>query len=238
MFLADVHSHILYGVDDGAKSKSVMLKMLDNAYANGVRVICVTPHYNPELFEYNPKGEEEAYNTLLEYSKERYPDLKLYRWNEIYVFSGVPSFLTENKREFIAGGNNVLVEFSVNVTLRDITETVLGMTSLGYKAVLAHVERYKNLTKKNILQLKQMGAIITVNAESIIGLNGWAAARYVKGLIKRGLASIVSSDAHVPEAYDNYSKAHKIILKRYGEAVAESLFWSNANNLFIKESIK
>ncbi len=236
MFLADVHSHILYGVDDGAKNKSVMLKMLDNAYANGVRVICVTPHYNPELFEYNPKGEEKAFNELVEYSKEKYPDLRLYKWNEIYVFSGVPSFLIENKRKFVAGNNKVLLEFSVNVTFHDMAETVLGMTSLGYKSVLAHVERYKNITKKKLLQLKQMGAIITVNAESVIGINGWSTSRFVKSLIKRGLASIVSSDAHVSAAYDSFSEAYRMVLKKYGEAVAEPLFWSNANNLFIKEN--
>ena len=236
MFLADVHSHILYGVDDGAKNKSVMLKMLDNAYANGVRVICVTPHYNPELFEYNPKGEEKAFSELLGYSKEKYPDLRLYRWNEVYVFSGVPSFLIENKREFIAGSNNVLIEFSVNVTFQDISETILGMTSLGYKSVLAHVERYKNITRKNVSQLKQMGAVITVNAESVIGINGWTAARFVKGLIKRGLVSIVSSDAHTSEAYDSFSEAYRLVLKKHGDAVAEPLFWSNANNLFIKET--
>lgn len=236
MFLADVHSHILYGVDDGAKNKSVMLKMLDNAYANGVRTICVTPHYNPELFEYNPKGEEKAYNELLEYSKEKYPDLRLCRWNEVYVFSGVPSFLIENKREFVAGSNNVLIEFSVSVTFQDIADTVHGMTSLGYKSVLAHVERYKNITKKNVAQLKQLGAIITVNAESVMGYNGWSTARFVKGLIKRGAVNIVSSDAHAPEAYSCFSEAYKLILKKYGEAVAEPLFWSNANNLFIKET--
>lgn len=236
MFLADVHSHILYGVDDGAKNKSVMLKMLDNAYANGVRVICVTPHYNPELFEYNPNGEEKAYNDLLEYSKEKYPDLRLYRWNEVYVFSGVPSFLIENKREFVAGSNNVLIEFSVSATFQDIADTVHGMMSLGYKSVLAHVERYKNITKRNVAQLKQMGAVITVNAESVMGYNGWSTARFVKGLIKRGAVNIVSSDAHSLDAYNCFSEAYKLVLKKYGEAVAEPLFWSNANNLFIKET--
>ncbi len=236
MFLADIHSHILYGVDDGAKNKSDMLKMLDNAYANGVRAICVTPHYNPELFEYNPKGEEKAYSALLEYSKEKYPDLKLYRWNEVYVFSGVPSFLIENKREFIAGSNKILVEFSINATFQDIAETVLGMTSLGYKSVLAHVERYKNITKKHVEQLKEMGAVITVNAESVIGINGWSARRFTRKLIKCGLVNIVSSDAHAPEAYGSFAEAHRVVLKKYGEAAAELLFWSNANNLFIKEN--
>lgn len=236
MLLADVHSHILYGVDDGAKNRAVMFRMLDNAYSNGVRAICVTPHYNPELFDYNPKGEDIAFEELLEYSKKKYPDLRLYRWNEVYVFAGVPSFISENIGGFIADNNKSLIEFPVNISFQDIRDTVSGIVSLGFQAVLAHVERYKKLTVKNIMQLRLMGAVITVNAESLIGKTTWREKRVTRKLVKYGLVNIVSSDAHVPGAYDSFAEAYRFVLDKYGEEAADLLFWSNANNLFIKET--
>ena len=236
MFLADVHSHILYGVDDGAKSKAVMYQMLDSAYSNGVRALCVTPHYNPELFDYNPEAEDKAFEELTAYSKEKYPDLMLHRWNEVYVFSGIPSFVNESRRGLFATNKKLLVEFSVNATLPDIAETVSGLTSLGYESVLAHIERYKKINLKNVAQLRSLGATVTVNAESVIGKNGWRTKLRVGRLIKRGLASIVSSDAHIPSAYESFSQAYKLVLDKHGEAVAAQLFWLNANKLFIKEN--
>lgn len=235
MFLADVHSHILYGVDDGAKSKAVMLQMLDSAYANGVRALCVTPHYNPELFDYVPEEEDKAFEELAAYAKEKYPDLALYRWNEVYVFSGVPSYVTESRRGIFSANKKLLVEFSVNTTLSDIVETVSGLTSLGYESVLAHIERYRRISVKNVAALKSIGATVTVNAESVVGKNGWQVKRHVAKLIKRGLVNIVSSDAHAPRGYEVFAEAHKFVLDKYGEAVAEQLFWINSNKLFIKE---
>lgn len=236
MFLADVHSHILYGVDDGARSKTVMYRMLDSAYANGVRLLCVTPHFNPELFDYSPEAEDKAYEELLAYSKEKYPDMALYRGNEVYVFSGVPSYISEGRRGLFVSHKKLLVEFSVNTTLPDIAETVSGLTSLGYESVLAHVERYKRITVRNVSALRKIGATVTVNAESIIGKNGWKTKLSVGRLIKRGLVNIVSSDAHSPRAYESFSQAYNYVLKKYGETVAEQLFWTNANMLFIKET--
>ena len=46
----DLHSHMLCGVDDGAGSPEEMFAMLEMAYEDGVRAICLTPHYSPYLF--------------------------------------------------------------------------------------------------------------------------------------------------------------------------------------------
>ena len=235
MVLADVHSHILYGVDDGAKSKEDSFAMLDSAYKSGVRVAFATPHYDPELFKYDPSGEERAFNELTLYSKEKYPDLRLYKGNEIYVYSGAPSILSEGKGTVEKAGM-VLIEFSADVTSYGIVEAMLEIKALGYGVIIAHVERYKSLTVEEIAMLKDRGAVITVNASSVIGKNGGGEKRMSRRLIEYGIADAVASDAHASSEYGYLAKAYGYVLKKYGSPMAERLFWSNVNNLIIKES--
>ena len=47
MIFADIHIHALYGVDDGARNKIMMFKMIDAAYKDCTRVMCLTPHFHP-----------------------------------------------------------------------------------------------------------------------------------------------------------------------------------------------
>src|ERR1700759_5441040 len=44
----DIHSHVLYGIDDGAKKLEDSLGMLEMAAANGTVAIVGTPHANGE----------------------------------------------------------------------------------------------------------------------------------------------------------------------------------------------
>ena len=50
MALADIHIHLLFGVDDGAKDEDEMHAILDAAYQAGTRVLCCTPHFHPGYF--------------------------------------------------------------------------------------------------------------------------------------------------------------------------------------------
>ena len=48
MFYTDIHTHLLCHVDDGAESTAMMQEMLDVAYRDGTRTLCLTPHYDPK----------------------------------------------------------------------------------------------------------------------------------------------------------------------------------------------
>lgn len=49
MFFTDIHIHALYGVDDGAKTEAEMQAIVDASYADGIRTLCVTPHFHPGI---------------------------------------------------------------------------------------------------------------------------------------------------------------------------------------------
>ena len=66
----DLHSHMLYGVDDGAKNREMMFAMLEMAYADGTRALCLTPHYSPYLFGDTYAQSERAFRILQDYVAE------------------------------------------------------------------------------------------------------------------------------------------------------------------------
>ena len=82
MQFSDIHIHALCDCDDGAKSLEQMYKMIDAAYVDGTRYICLTPHYNPGYFGENTENVNKSFELLLEYAK-KYPDLQIILGNEL-----------------------------------------------------------------------------------------------------------------------------------------------------------
>mgnify|MGYP000379279361 CR=1 FL=1 len=67
MGLADIHIHLLFGVDDGAKDEDEMHAILDAAYQAGTRVFCCTPHFHPGYFGDNYDKVNAAFKRLSSY---------------------------------------------------------------------------------------------------------------------------------------------------------------------------
>ena len=49
--MVDLHSHIIFGVDDGSKSKDMTINMLKQAVEGGTKKLVLTPHYLPGYYE-------------------------------------------------------------------------------------------------------------------------------------------------------------------------------------------
>lgn len=70
----DIHSHILAKVDDGAETFEMSCRMLDMAYEEGIRHLCVTPHYNRHNADdaERPKKVMRAFRALELYAKKQF----------------------------------------------------------------------------------------------------------------------------------------------------------------------
>jgi protein-tyrosine phosphatase len=58
---SDIHMHLLFGTDDGAKTVEDMYEMVDASYACGTRFICATPHFYPGYFGDNRETSKTAF---------------------------------------------------------------------------------------------------------------------------------------------------------------------------------
>ena len=83
----DLHCHILYGTDDGPETKQEMLEMLECAYSNGIRTICVTPHFNFSFYGDNVASADKAYGELKLEAAQRHPDMAIYAATKCAVMS-------------------------------------------------------------------------------------------------------------------------------------------------------
>ena len=95
MTFFDMHCHMLYGVDDGAASPEMMTQMLETAYADGTRSICLTPHYSPYMFGNTSEKVGVVFEELKAYAERQHPDMNLYLGNELGYFGGCERALNE-----------------------------------------------------------------------------------------------------------------------------------------------
>ncbi len=227
----DLHSHMLSEVDDGATNQEVMFSMLEMAYADGVRALCLTPHYSPYLFGETYHKSERSFAVLAQYVAERHPDLQLFLGHELGYHAGCINALHEGKCRTINGSRYVLVDFPEKVNFFELSNAMNQLRSMGFCPILAHAERYRCLFSKFkwVRSFVDEGGIIQINASSANGSWGTLAKMQWKRLVKEGLVHIVSSDGHNMTTRQPKISVCMEQLKKYcdRETIAD-LVWNNA----------
>ena len=100
----------------------------------------------------------------------------------------------------------------------------------GYTPIIAHIERYEYVGIEEANDIVEAGGLIQVNASSVIGKHGGKIKKKVKKLIKNNLVSFIASDIHSNRK--NYMlKTYNYIQKKYGEKMANELFFINASKM-------
>ena len=96
--MIDIHSHILPGIDDGAKTLSHSLDVIKEAVNNGVTDIIATPHYVNETIYVSPRVENvKLLAKLRAAAKAEGIPVNLYLGNEIYIDNNIPELLKTKK---------------------------------------------------------------------------------------------------------------------------------------------
>lgn len=236
--LYDIHNHILWGVDDGARDKVMSLKMIDMAYEQGIRGIILTPHYNKRIWDISREEIIKKYNELKKDVDNMYPDMRLYVGNELYYSSSMEDYSDVIR---MADSRYILVEFSVETEYKKMCEAVMKLIGNGCIPIIAHAERYECLLKKPELvdELVELGAYIQINAKSIEGDNGRRQKDLSKKLLKRHIVHFVATDAHrdkhrVPQIRG----AFLYVKKKYGEEYARKIFVDNPKSIIRNEYIE
>lgn len=234
MVFADIHSHSLFGVDDGAKTEEDMQAMLDAAYADGTRYLCVTPHFHLGYFGNNIKERDKAFSNAEKYVNIRYPDMRLCLGNELRYSRECVSWLEDGLCLTLNGTNHVLVDFSEVERAKTIVDGVNRLLNAGYTPVLAHAERYGELSfnLREIQGFRQDGVVIQVDSQSLLGGFGQAVKRRAKAILRHGYADFVSTDAHsLRRRPPEMSGAFQYIERKYGRTYGERLCRDNALEL-------
>lgn len=232
MFFSDIHSHLLCGVDDGAKNYEEMTAMADAAYKDGVRLICATPHCCPDWFGNNREKAEKAFDELKNYCKEKYPDLRLILGSELYYGGDGIMWLKNGLCKSMGKTKYVLTEFGVDEAESAIEKSVHELFNMGYIPIIAHAERYSKLSFGKIEEFHKNGVLVQVNCADPKKIPFFEKRRLMK-LLSEGIADLASTDAHDschrPPIMSGF---YKWVSQKYGEEYSDGIFRMNAMKIF------
>lgn len=221
----DIHSHFLYGVDDGAKTIEVMEAMLDSAYSDGIRRLVATPHVTPGMEPFDKELLQSRLDDAKEYCSKMGYDIELHLGAENLYTPAFAGYAERN--ELISLGNSpyLLVEFIPNAALDEIWDAVDIISSEGYVPVLAHIERYKCFNFKEAKKLKnEYEVVFQMNCNTVVEDKGFFGNRKIEKFLKSGLISCLACDAHdCHRRRYNMHKAYEVLRNKYGAKFADNI---------------
>lgn len=254
--LADIHSHLIPFVDDGASDMEDAKRLILEEYMQGVRFLVLTPHLRYGYFDTPISDVQRHFEALMKWVAESdLKDLKIYLSREYHCDKRFEALLDgylegsrtisyegkayEPQKEIISFGRKkcILLEFSNG--LRDANELesfVVKAINAGLSPVIAHAERYQVIQKDiHVLdEIKALGAYVQVNSDALLGLEGKDTCSTARKLVTEKIADIVSSDSHdLDQRKPRLDRCFKYLKKKFGEEEALSLMRDKANQLII-----
>lgn len=220
--LIDIHSHIIYGVDDGSKNIDESIKMLHLASKIGIKVIVATPHFHEHIL--NPEKTYNNFYILQEKAKNTGIDLKM--GFEITLNPILLNAINLVIKHTINETQYILVDFPGFTFHQQSRELLKLLQKNRLKPIVAHPERNKwnSQNRKIINEIKDSGCLIQVNAGSIMGLYGKTAKKAAGYLLRKNIVDIVASDAHEVKYYSWYEKARQVVIKWTDEEYTHKIF--------------
>lgn len=196
----DLHSHILFGLDDGAADLGEALDIARAAVADGIAVIAATPHVRDEYPTTPDEMERRVADVQAGLAAEDIP-LRVVGGGEIAV-DWLDRFDDEELRRFGLGGSRyVLVETPYVGWPLDFAERLFALRTRGFRPVLAHPERSSEVQgAPELLQpLVAAGTLVQLTAASVDGRVGKRAQETSLRLLSLECAHLVASDAHAAD---------------------------------------
>ncbi len=234
--MIDIHSHILYGVDDGASSADLSSAMLDDAARQGITDMIATPHYRSGMFPYHLGTVLRRYEETARIAASK--GIRLYLGCEYHADTDMVNKLRSRRVATLAGSDYVLTEFSYSSTYINVRNTLEELISCGFIPVMAHVERYGIVQDDPdiLVQFKEMGSLIQINTNSVLGLDGHGIKRAARKILKKDLADIVASDCHdMKDRRSHMLECREYIEKKFGRSTARRLFERNPGMILPEE---
>ena len=243
--MIDIHSHIIFDVDDGPKTLEDSRRLLEESYRQGVRTIISTSHRRKGMFETPEEKIAANFKQVQELAKQVADDLTVLYGAEIYYTSDILKKLEEGTFPSLGGTKYVLIEFSMSTPYKDIHSALGNVIRLGMTPVVAHIERYHCLEndEDRVSELINMGCYMQVNSSNVLkprlfGDRYKFMKKRVQFFLERDLVHFVASDMHNLDDRPPYmQKAYQIVAKKYGAERAEELFKTNQEILLSNEFI-
>jgi tyrosine-protein phosphatase YwqE len=224
----DIHSHLLWGIDDGARTFEDTLRLTKTLQGFGISQLITTPHIIEHVWDNSSELiKAKKADTQMELRKHQI-EIPFHAAAE-YMMDDHFVQLFKNGDLLTLKDNYVLVEMSYINPPIQLYSILFDLQVAGYIPVLAHPERYLFYHQNfgEYLKLKRAGCLFQLNLLSVVGYYGEEIAKIAEKLLQQGMYSFVGSDVH----HDNHVAAfkQKVKLKDLAplkEAIANNQFFS------------
>lgn len=237
--MIDIHSHVLPGIDDGAKSIDKTLEMLQIAEKNGIKKVVATPHFYRGYYENNYEDICKLIEEVNIKAKEIEIDVEIFPGQEVFLDNHTLELFKEGIIKGINGTKYMLIEFPMETLPKNALDIIYELRIQGIVPIIAHPERYKYIIEKPSLinEFIDEKCLFQINSGSIEGTFGSKVKKTAEILVSHGICDFIASDAHSTNVRCPKLKEALEISNNFNLDF-KSKFITNTNKLLSNEEIK
>lgn len=194
--MIDMHTHILYGVDDGPKTVDETLRMLEAAKSEGITHIISTSHSFHPQYDVDFMTVNMQVAQLQKEANEL--GITLHTGQEVRIQSDLVERYKNGEVLTLADSQYMLLELPSSNVPQYTKNIVYGLLEEGITPIIAHPERNKGIAEKpeRLERLVREGALSQVTAGSLSGHFGKSVQQLALQLVEANLVHTYGSDAH------------------------------------------
>ena len=195
---ADMHSHLLPGIDDGSPDMETSLQLIRGMMALGYSKLITTPHIMWDMYKNTRAVILDKLEQVRVAVQAEGLAVEINAAAEYFLDDHVAGLLKNNEPLLPVSGNMVLVEFSLANPSMSLKDILFQMQMQGYQPIIAHPERYIYLenNKEFYEELKDIGCLFQLNLLSLGNHYGRSVHELAQHLVKKGYYDLVGTDLH------------------------------------------
>ncbi len=227
--MVDLHSHLIFGTDDGVTNLEDSIKMILAAFNRGYKALIITPHYiEDSIYSSNVFDNTKLMKVIQKEIREQNIDIKIYLGNELMYSNNILELLDKKEITTLNKSRYLLMELYVNIRYESLIDKIDVLINKGIVPIIAHPERYDYITIEQFTEMVEHGALLQMNTGSILGIYGRSVKKRLRLLLKNDLIHIASSDNH---STDNFCYTME-------SKMAVSKILKNVDKIFIDNPLK
>ena len=225
--LTDIHQHLLWGLDDGAKTAQIMQDMLREAEKQGIGQMAATCHICPGMKPFDPGLYRDRLAEANDFCRQAGLRVSVFPGAEVAWTYQTVSALRQDRALTLGNTDWVLLELWQDVSMQEARRAVRRLIGAGYRPVLAHVERYRCFSwfpRQAMHFREETGAWFQMNAAALMQPAGLVEKRFARLMLEAHALDAVASDAHGHnDRPQNLRAAYEWLLRRTDEEYARAL---------------
>ncbi|MDA7746953.1 capsule biosynthesis protein CapC [Psychromonas sp.] len=236
--MIDLHSHILPGIDDGARTIEDSIALIQQSIENGVSKIMATPHSNIGTFDNDLSGIKQVFNELCLKISELDIKVELAFAAEVRICPEIMLLAKKQQLPFLGqyeGKNLLLLEFPDSHIPPGSEKFVSWLLAHNICPLIAHPERNRDLWQHPYLinEFVHLGCLLQITAASLLGSFGQKSQQLAWQYLDLDLVHLVASDMHNLKRRPNrMAEAYQVICDKFGTDKAKLLCIDNPDLIF------